>query len=256
MFGLLAFQKLSDPVSLQTLVQTVNSPWCGVRDTNQAICHLCTELAHATISKRTLTQKNESTKTTIGQKNKNEMIIDGESIATKKCTFSEALSNSLAYLMSIGMLSMPYTVKQGGFFIIIPMVMICLCTFITGLILDELLNHYKHVTNYSELVYAILGKKGRYVSAMIAFAELFLYVMVIFIFAGNLLYTMLANFLNVYYLSKRECIIIMGILFTPLFQLTDLKPLAKLSWLGLCGVLTSYGIVYILFVKHTKIICT
>lgn len=130
-------------------------------------------------------------------------------------------------------------------------IFICICTFLSASMLDELLNYYPHVSNCSELVFIFFGAKGKTFCAMMRFIELYCYVMQSCAFGGSLLYSLdtpnawAINDMGK--LSFKTSIILVSLAFLPLRQLTDLKPLAKLSGVGLFGVLSTY-IIFVYYI--------
>ena len=173
-----------------------------------------------------------------------------------KCTFGETALNSIGYMLGMVILSIPYVVASCGFGALIIMFVICVCTLTSALILDELLDYYDDINNYSDLVEHILGKQGKLLCAILTFIELYLYTIGSIIFAGDLLYGLDTSmdwienhitFLRVF--TSTDCIIIMGLIMMPLCHLTDLRPLSRLSGCGLFGIIGTYIMVIIISIK-------
>ena len=169
----------------------------------------------------------------------------------EKCTLFETALTSLGYMMSVTMLSTPFAVSSSGFSALIIMFAICIATLVTAIMLDELLDYYGNiVTNYSELVECILGEKAKLMCSIITIMELYIYAIAKFIFAGSLLYGIISNYIDDLALSNKDCIIIMTFVMMPLCHMTNLKPLSKLSGIGLCGIIITYIIVVIITITY------
>ena len=162
----------------------------------------------------------------------------------KKCTYAETFSNLMQYGIGVVVFCMPYVVAIGGSIEIIFLIIIFICSLLSALMIDELINNYNDVNSYSDLVLRLFGIKGQLLCTIITFLELFLYVIATIVLAADLLYTL--NHTSKWMLdnigswSLEECILIWGLIFLPLVQITDLKPLAKLSGLGLLGVIATF----------------
>lgn len=134
---------------------------------------------------------------------------------TGDCTFRETVFNCLNYVLGACTLAMPYAMSLCGFSCIILMAGICISTYLTATLLDEICSHFGHVGDYTEMVEAILGKKAKLIVGIVMCIELYLYVVLFFIFAGQILfdsgYLELANIS----ISQSSCTVIMVISIFP-----------------------------------------
>ena len=199
-----------------------------------------------------LAETNEAGSTDTGKDSDSDSAADGVAMA-KKCTYIETCLNTLQYMIGIATLCLPYVVAFGGSIEILIWFVISICTLLSALMVDELCNYYSDINNYSDLVLQVFGIKGQLIGTVVTFFELFLYVVIGIVTGADLLYTfnetnewMLDNIGD---LSLTECILIWGLILLPLMQIIDLKPLAKLSGLGLFGVIATYILLAIVCIE-------
>ena len=105
------------------------------------------------------------------------------------------------------------------------------CTSLSALVVDEVGNYSSDIYKYSDLVLQAFEIKGQLILTIVTFFELFLHVIIGVVTDTEWL---LDN------LSLTECILIWGIILLPLMKTINLKPLARLSGLGLFGIITTY----------------
>lgn len=106
---------------------------------------------------------------------------------TGDCTFGETVFICLNYVLGVCVLAMPYSMSACGFSCVFVMIGICFATYFTAILLDEICTHFSHVGDYTEMVEVILGKQAKVIVGIMMCFELYLYVILFFIFAGQIL---------------------------------------------------------------------
>ena len=199
--------------------------------------------------------KNDNEKPLLAEtnmKDKNNDTISNVELA-KNCTFTETCLNTLQYMVGVVMLCMPYVVAVGGSVELLILIITSVCTLLSALMIDELLNYYNDIDSYSDLVFRLFGVKGQFLCAILTFFELFLYLIATIVLGSDLLYTFdqsskwIMN--NIADLTLEECTIIWSLLMIPIVQVIDLKPLAKLSGVGLFGIIATYVFLVIICIE-------
>ena len=109
-----------------------------------------------------------------------------------------------------------------------------ICVLLSVLMVDELCKYSSDINSYCDLVLPSFGIKGQLILTIVILLELFLNVIVGIVTGAEWLLD------NIGDLSLTECILIRGIISSTLMKTIDLNPLAKLSGLGLFGIIATY----------------
>ena len=178
-----------------------------------------------------------------------ESDVDTESNTNVKCTFGETLFNSLNYCYGAIILTTPYSMLQSGSCLAFELILINIATFYTVMLMKKMSIAYPQVPGYTEMAQATLGDKGRNIAAIALICELYFYVVLYVIFAGELLKS--SGYLTLFNLQKLEtknwCILITFFIILPTCYLNNLKPLSKMSAIGVSGIFIACILVIILF---------
>ena len=113
------------------------------------------------------------------------------------------------------MLGMPYAMSLSGFSCVFIMASICISMYLTAILLDEICTYFSDVGDYTDMVDKILGKHARFAVGIIMCSELYLYVILFFIYAGEIVYS--SGYLELLgiNLSQNGCTTFMVILILP-----------------------------------------
>lgn len=166
------------------------------------------------------------------------------------CSLLETSFNALNYMIGACILSMPYALRMSGWVAILSMVLTCTLTGLTAFLIDEILERYPMARSYPDMIQIILGKKVENSVAIIMCFELYLYVVLFFIFGGETISSLADDeVINVFdlfsfKLSTQNGIILTTIVTLPTVYLTNMKPLAYLSTFGIVAMVTIIVAVY------------
>ncbi|KAI3507411.1 hypothetical protein L1887_22396 [Cichorium endivia] len=91
----------------------------------------------------------------------------------EQCSFSQSVLNSINVLCGIGLLSMPYAFKEGGWLCLLLLLLGGGISCYTGILIKLCLERYDGLQTYPDIGQAAFGFGGRICIAMVLYLELF-----------------------------------------------------------------------------------
>ncbi|KAJ9545462.1 hypothetical protein OSB04_025169 [Centaurea solstitialis] len=90
-----------------------------------------------------------------------------------QCTFTQSVLNAMNVLCGIGLLSMPYAFKEGGWLSLLLLFVVGAITCYTGILLKRCLERFQGLQTYPDIGQAAFGFFGRICISMVLYMELF-----------------------------------------------------------------------------------
>ncbi|KAL9272202.1 Amino acid transporter AVT1A-like protein [Drosera capensis] len=157
------------------------------------------------------------------------------------CTLTQTVFNGFNIFVGIGLLSVPSTVREGGWASVLLLIVYAAVCFYTGTLLRQCLDVNKHVLTFPDLGEVALGKYGRLFLCIVFYIELyFCCVEFVILEADNLakLFPSAALYLGGLYLSPSHLLgIIATLVVLPTCYLKDFRVLSVLSAVGVLGAI-------------------
>ncbi|XP_010543284.1 PREDICTED: vacuolar amino acid transporter 1-like [Tarenaya hassleriana] len=160
--------------------------------------------------------------------------------AANLCSFSQSVLNGINVLCGVGLLTMPYAVKEGGWLGMFILLFFGIITCYTGILLKRCLESSPGLHTYPDIGQAAFGIAGRFIISTLLYVELYAAcVEYIIMMSDNLSglfpdtsFTILGVFLD----SKQIFAVLTTLIVLPTVWLRDLS---LLSYLSVGGVLSS-----------------
>ncbi|KAI3435350.1 Aa_trans domain-containing protein [Psidium guajava] len=91
----------------------------------------------------------------------------------EQCSVAQAALNGINVLCGIGTLAVPYAVHEGGWLSLLLLLLFCIISFYTGILLQRCLEGSPGLKTYPDIGQAAFGISGRLVIAIILYMELY-----------------------------------------------------------------------------------
>lgn len=151
-------------------------------------------------------------------------------------SFLRTSFNALNALSGIGIVTLPYTLSQGGWLSIALLLVMATVTCFTGLLLQRCMDSNPLIKTYPDIGYYAFGRKGRMIISILTYLELYLVPTGFLILEGDNLYKLFPKVsfaLNGYKIGGKQLFIILaGLIVSPTMWLKDLS---GLSFVSACG---------------------
>ncbi|KAL0907613.1 hypothetical protein M5K25_022032 [Dendrobium thyrsiflorum] len=95
------------------------------------------------------------------------------SVATRQCTYGQAVINGVNVLCGVGILSAPYAVKEGGWMGMSILFIYAALAFYTGTLMRRCLDSRPGLETYPDIGQAAFGTPGRIILSIILYLELY-----------------------------------------------------------------------------------
>ncbi|CAI8602041.1 unnamed protein product [Vicia faba] len=161
-----------------------------------------------------------------------------------QCSFGQAVLNGINALCGVGLLSVPYALKQGGWTALSILLIFSIFSFYTGLLLRYCLDSEPGLETYPDIGQAAFGTTGRVIISIILYMELYACCIEYIILESDNLSSLFPNAhlsLGGFELNAH----ILFAIFTTLAILPTvwLRDLRILSYLSACGVIATIVVV-------------
>ncbi|GFZ10968.1 transmembrane amino acid transporter family protein [Actinidia rufa] len=151
----------------------------------------------------------------------------------QKCSYAQSVLNAMNVLCGIGLLSVPYALKQGGWWSLVILFVLCIITCYTGILLKRCLESSPALKTYPDIGQAAFGIPGRVILAIILYIELYSSCVEYLIMMSDNLSALFPNAqINVAgfpFDSYQLCTIISTLVILPTVWLRDLSLLSYIS---------------------------
>ncbi|KAF5953746.1 hypothetical protein HYC85_006602 [Camellia sinensis] len=158
----------------------------------------------------------------------------------QQCSYAQSLLNAINVLCGIGLLSTPYALKEGGWWGLIILFILCIITCYTGILMKRCLESSPHLQTYPDIGQAAFGIPGRVCLAIILYIELYSTCVEYLIMMSDNLSALFPNaqmnFSGIHLDSYQLCTIISTLFILPTVWLRNLS---LLSYVSVGGVLTA-----------------
>ncbi|XP_024980788.1 amino acid transporter AVT1E-like [Cynara cardunculus var. scolymus] len=165
----------------------------------------------------------------------------------EQCTFYQSVLNATNVLCGIGILSMPYTFKEGGWLTLLLLMVFGAITCYTGILLKLCLERFHGLQTYPDIGQAAFGFFGRICIAMVLYMELFSSCVEYLIMMNDNLSALFPHahldIGGIHLDSYQFCAIISTLVILPTVWLRNLS---LLSYISAGGVLTLATVVFCL----------
>lgn len=152
-----------------------------------------------------------------------------------KSSFLKTFFNGLNTLSGIGILTLPYTLSQGGWLSISVLFAMAIITCFTGLLLKRCMDSNQQINTYPDIGYYAFGRKGRIIISSLTYLELYIIPTEFLILEGDNLHKLFPKVLYICFGISTLTNALMGILGYSMFgknadsQVTLNLPTHKLS---------------------------
>ncbi|PKA54993.1 Lysine histidine transporter-like 4 [Apostasia shenzhenica] len=99
--------------------------------------------------------------------------VDELPVASRQCSYGQAVVNGINVLSGVGMLSAPYAVKEGGWIGLSLLFIYAVLAFYTGVLLRHCLDSQPGLETYPDIGQAAFGIPGRIVVSVVLYVELY-----------------------------------------------------------------------------------
>ncbi|KAE9622182.1 putative amino acid transporter, transmembrane domain-containing protein [Lupinus albus] len=96
-----------------------------------------------------------------------------EPTSKKQCSFAQSVINGINMICGVGILTIPYAVKEGGWLSLIILVVFSIVCCYTGILLKRCLENYPELKTFPDISQAAFGVSGRLCIAITLFMELY-----------------------------------------------------------------------------------
>ncbi|OIV98631.1 hypothetical protein TanjilG_12754 [Lupinus angustifolius] len=100
-------------------------------------------------------------------------LVSEDPSSKKQCSFAQSVINGINILCGVGILTIPYAVKEGGWLSLIILLVFSIICCYTGILLKRCLDNYPELETFPDIGQAAFGIAGRLCIAIILFMELY-----------------------------------------------------------------------------------
>uniref|UniRef100_A0A061SET5 Solute carrier family 32 (Vesicular inhibitory amino acid transporter) n=1 Tax=Tetraselmis sp. GSL018 TaxID=582737 RepID=A0A061SET5_9CHLO len=170
-------------------------------------------------------------------------------VSQRKSTFLQAVLNVMNILMGVGLLSIPYALRQAGW---LGLAVLAFLGFVTNYAGKALIEAHavvrkrtgKETVGYEDIAEAALGRAGRALVSAIMYVELFGTCALLFILQGDNLTNLLGKSV---FATKKHAMIAAAAVMIPTVWLPDVTALSYLGFLGVIATISVVGTVIFTF---------
>ncbi|XP_055807908.1 amino acid transporter AVT1D-like [Solanum dulcamara] len=159
----------------------------------------------------------------------------------QQCSYTQSVLNALNALCGIGILSIPYAVKEGGWCSLFLLFLFGIITFYTGTLLKNCLESSPGIETYPDIGQAAFGLFGRIFIAIALYAELYTSCIEYLIMMSDNLGALFPNshmeFAGIHLDSYQMCAIISTLVILPTVWLRNLSLLSIISAGGVIALI-------------------
>ncbi|KEH41375.1 transmembrane amino acid transporter family protein [Medicago truncatula] len=161
-----------------------------------------------------------------------------------QCTFGQAVLNGINALCGVGILSVPYALKEGGWAALSILLIFSVFSFYTGLLLRYCLDSQPGLETYPDIGQAAFGTYGRVVISVILYMELYACCIEYIILESDNLSSLFPNAHLSFGGFELNAHILFAILSTlAILPTVWLRDLRILSYISACGVIATVVVV-------------
>ncbi|KAM7255220.1 hypothetical protein ACFE04_020461 [Oxalis oulophora] len=161
-------------------------------------------------------------------------------LSENKCSFPQSVLHGINILCGIGMLTVPYAIREGGWLSLLLLLLFAITSCYTGILLKRCLESSPGLRTYPDIGQAAFGVTGRLVISIALYVELYASSVEFVIMMADNLSTLFPNInMNISGIplnSQQFCAIMATLVVLPTVWLRDLS---LLSYLSVGGVLAS-----------------
>lgn len=160
---------------------------------------------------------------------------------SQQCSYTQSVLNAINALCGIGILSIPYALKEGGWCSLFLLFLFGIITFYTGVLLKKCLESSPGIETYPDIGQAAFGIVGRIVIAIALYAELYSSCIEYLIMMSDNLGALFPNshmeFAGIHLNSYQMCAIISTLVILPTVWLRNLSLLSIVSAGGVIALI-------------------
>ncbi|KAL3326761.1 hypothetical protein AABB24_037451 [Solanum stoloniferum] len=160
---------------------------------------------------------------------------------SQQCSYTQSVLNAINALCGIGILSIPYALKEGGWCSLFLLFLFGIITFYTGTLLKKCLESSPGIETYPDIGQAAFGLSGRIFIAIALYAELYSSCIEYLIMMSDNLGALFPNshmeFAGIHLNSYQMCAIISTLVILPTVWLRNLSLLSIVSAGGVIALI-------------------
>ncbi|CAN4109676.1 unnamed protein product [Withania somnifera] len=170
-----------------------------------------------------------------------EKVSAAELPPLQQCSFTQSVLNAVNAMCGIGILSIPYALKEGGWCSLFLLLLFGLITFYTGILLKKCLESSPSIETYPDIGQAAFGLLGRIFIAIALYAELYSSCIEYLIMMSDNLGALFPNshieFAGIHLDSYQICAVISTLVILPTVWLRNLSLLSIISAGGVISLI-------------------